>query len=278
MRMKKMSFLILSMVLALAILPAISGPAAEDKTTESVWTNQPPKLDGAANEWEGAALAEWEKGGIQYAFGNDAQKLYVLFIIKDSKLRSTIEDVGITLYIDTEGNKNKNYGIHFLRKRITAEEFIALLEKDSAVSEDQKAQIRSKPFYNYYASEVVTKKTGLSPVPPGVLPAMFKYASQQKSLVYEFAVPLNRVQDNAAGIGAQPGAAVTIGFEWGGPTEEQRKAIAKARGEQSNISNETDLGRSTDITAGARGIDRLPPKHSFWSTVRLAKAGGQGLS
>ena len=274
MRMKKMSFLILSMVLALAILPEISGRAAEDKTTESVWTSQPPKIDGAALEWEGAALAEWENEGVQYAFCNDAQNLYVLFIIKDSKLRSTIEEVGITLYVDAEGNKKKDYGIHFQKKRITAEESIALLEKEGAVSEDQKAQIRSKPFYNYYASEVVTKKTGLSPVPPGVWPAMFKYASQQKSLVYEFTVPLNRIQDNAAGIGAQPGATVTIGFEWGGPTEEQRKAIAKARGERSNIANEKDLGRSTDITAGARGIDRLPPKHSFWSTVRLAKGGG----
>lgn len=274
MRMKKMSFLILRMVLAMAILPAISGRAAEDKTTESVWTSQPPKLDGAANEWEGAALDEWEKGGIQYAFRNDAQNLYVLFLIKNTKLRSTIEEVGITFYVDAEGNKKKDYGIHFQKKRITAEEFIALLEKDSIVSEDQKAQIRSKPFYNYYASEVVTKKTGLSPVPPGVRPAMFKYASQQKSLVYEFTVPLNRIQDNAAGIGAQPGATVTIGFEWGGPTEAQKKAIAKARGEQANIANETDLGRSTDITAGAREIDRLPPKHSFWSTVRLAKAGG----
>lgn len=274
MRMKKMSFSVLSMVLAVAILPVISGRAAEDKTTESVWTSQPPKIDGAANEWEGAALAEWENGGVQYAFRNDAQNLYVLFIIKDSKLRSTIEDVGITLYVDAQGNKNKSYGIHFQKKRITAEEFIAMLEKEGAVSEDQKAQIRSKPFYNYYASEVVTKKTGSSPVPPGVRPAMFKYASQQKSLVYEFTAPLNRIQDNAAGIGAQPGATVTIGFEWGGPTEEQRKAIAKARGEQSSIANETDLGRSTDITAGARGIDRLPPKHSFWSTVRLAKGGG----
>jgi hypothetical protein len=273
MRMKKMSFLILSMVLALAVLPAIPGRAAQDKTTESVWTSQPLKIDGAAKEWEGAALAEWENGGVGYAFRNDGQNLYVLFIIKDSKLRSTIEEVGITLYVDAEGNKKKDYGIHFQKKRITAEESIALLEKEGPVSEDQKAQIRSKPYYNYYASEVVTKKTGLSPVPPGVLPAMFKYASQQKSLVYEFAVPLNRIQDNAAGIGAQPGATVTIGFEWGGPTEEQRKAIAKARGDRSNIANETDLGRSTDITAGARGIDRLPPKHSFWSTVRLAKAG-----
>ncbi len=271
--MKKISFLIAALVLALAVLPAIPGQAGEGKTTESLWTSQPPKIDGAAKEWEGAALSEWENGGVQYAFRNDGQNLYVLFIIKDPKLRSTIEDVGITLYVDTEAAEKKDYAIHFLKKRITAEESIALLEKEGPVSEDQKAQIRSKAFYNYYASDVVTKKTGLPPVPPGVPPAMFKYASQQKSLVYEFAIPLYRVQDNAAGIGAQPGATVTVGFGWGGPTEEQRKAIAKARGERANIANETDLGRTTDITAGARGIDRLPPKHSFWSTVRLAKAG-----
>ncbi|MCX6563340.1 MAG: hypothetical protein NTU60_07010, partial [Candidatus Aminicenantes bacterium] len=63
------------------------------------------------------------------------------------------------------------------------------------------------------------------------------------------------------------------GFEWGGPTEEQRKALARARGAQSNISNEEDVGRSTDITAGARRIERLPEKHTFWSKVNLAKTG-----
>jgi len=275
--MKKMSFLVSGMFLALAILPAIPGRAEGGQATNSAWASQPPKVDGAAREWEASVLAEWEKGGVQYAFRNDAQNLYVLFIVKDAKFRSTIEDVGITLYFSTEGKEKKDYGILFRRKRITAEESIALLEKEGPVSEDQKAQIRSRAFYNYYAHEVLTKKAE-GPLPQegiSVPPAFFKYAAQQKTLVYEFAIPLARVQEMAAGVGAEPGAKVMVGFEWGGPTEEQRKAIARARGERANITNETDVSgmNRMDPTGGARGIDRLPPKYSFWSTVQLAKAG-----
>lgn len=247
---------------------------AQDKPADSVWAAQPPKIDGTGKDWEGTTFAQWEKGAVQYAFRNDGNNLYLLFMITDPKMRSTIEELGLTIFVDPAGKESKDYGINFRRKRITANESIALLEKQGFVSDEQKEKMRAAPFYNYYFAVVVNSKGEIVPVPQGVAgpPALFKYATEKKTLVNELMIPLVRVNPALPGLGAAPGATLSIGFEWGGPTEEQRKALARARGAQSNISNEqVAQGQQTDITAGARNIERMPMKHTFWTPVKLAK-------
>ncbi len=176
--------------------------------------------------------------------------------------------------MDPEGKESKDYGILFRRKRITANESIALLEKQGPVSDEQKDKMRATPFYNFYFTEVVNKKGEMVPVPVGVAgpPAMFKFAAEKKSLVFELMIPLPRVNPALPGLGVGPGQTVSLGFEWGGPTEAQIKAIARARGERANITNETStsgMGRG-DPTSGATGIDRIPTKYAFWTKVTIA--------
>ncbi len=262
---------------AIGILAFLAGGFflfAQDKPADSVWAAQPPKIDGVGKDWEGADFSQWQKGAIQYAFRNDGNNLYLLFMIADPKLRSTIEELGLTIYVDPAGKENKDYGINFRRKRITANESIALLEKQGAVSDERKEQMRATPFYNYYFAEVVNSKGEIVPVPQGIAgpPALFKFATDKKILVHELMIPLVRVNPALPGLGVGPGSTLSIGFEWGGPTEAQRKALARARGAQSNISNEqvAQPGREADITAGARDIERMPVKHTFWTPVRLA--------
>jgi len=261
---------------ALGIAALVLGWASlcgQDKPADSVWAAQPPKIDGASKDWEGTTFAQWEKGAVQYAFRNDGNNLYLVFMITDPKMRSTIEELGLTIFVDAEGKESKDYGINFRRKRITANESIALLEKQGFVSDEQKEKMRATPFYNYYFAEVVNAKGEVVPVPQGVAgpPALFKYATEKKVLVHELMIPLPRVNPALPGLGVAPGGALSIGFEWGGPTEEQRKALARARGAQSNISNEqVAVGQQTDITAGARNIERMPVKHVFWTGIKLA--------
>lgn len=268
----KMRNIVLAGLLALvAAAPVLS---AQDAAVRSVWAAAPPKIDGASKDWEGVAFTDAEKGGVQYALRNDGNNLYVLFVIADGKLRSTIEELGLTLFVDPAGQESKDYGILFRRKRITANESIALLEKQGPVSDEQKTKMRTTPFYNYYFTEVVNKKGEPVPVPAGVTgpPAMFKFAAEKKSLVFELMIPLPRVNPALPGIGVGPGGAATLGFEWGGPTEEQLKALARARGAKANITNETTtsgMGR-IDPTSGATGIDRVPPKYIFWTKVAIA--------
>jgi hypothetical protein len=270
MRAALLGTLIASAAFAAAIAPA----AAQDKIISSAWAAPAPKIDGASKDWEGIVLADAEKGAVQYAFRNDANNLYVLFVIADQKTRSTIEELGLTLYVDPAGQESKDYGIQFRRKRITANESIALLEKQGPVSDEQKDKMRATPFYNYYFAEVVDKKGDVVPVPAGVAgpPAMFKFSTEKKNLVFELMVPLQRLAPALPGIGIAPGEAVSLGFEWGGPTEAQRKAIARQHGAQANITNETSTTgmNRIDPTSGARDVDRMPPKFLFWTKAQLA--------
>jgi len=260
--------------IALAILAGSPILFAQAPPVESVWAAQPPKLDASSREWEGASFTPWENGGVQYAFRNDGGNLYLLFMITDPKLRSTIEEGGLTVWVDPAGQASKDYGILFHRKRITANESITMLERQGVLSDEQKAKIRQTPYYNYYLAEVVDKKEQRVPVPAGVAgpPVLFKFATEKKTLVFELEIPLARVNPALPGLGADPGDAVSLGFEWGGLTEAGRIALARARGAQSDIANEqVTSGRGTDITAGARKIERTPTKYSFWTVVKLAK-------
>jgi hypothetical protein len=270
-----------NIVLIGALVLAAAAPVliAQDAAVHSVWAAQPPKIDGASKDWEGQALTDAEKGGVQYALRNDGNNLYVLFVIIDPKLRSTIEELGLTLFVDPAGQESKDYGILFRRKRITANESIALLEKQGPVSDEQKTRLRATPFYNYYFTEVVNKKGETVPVPAGIAgpPAMFKFAAEKKSLVFELMIPLPRLNPALPGLGVGPAGTAELGFEWGGPTEDQLKAIARARGAKANITNETgqsslsmSSGGRGDPTAGATGIDRVPQKYTFWTKVAIA--------
>lgn len=258
----------------LVLFAASAALFAQTPSVDSVWAAQPPKLDASIREWEGTAFAQWENGAVQYAFRNDGGNLYLLFMITDSKLKSTIEEGGLTVWIDPAGQESKDYGILFHRKRITANESITMLERQSVLSDEQKAKIRQTPYYNYYLAEVVDKKGDRVPVPAGVAgPAvLFKFATEKKTLVFELGIPLVRMNPTLPGLGANPGATVSLGFEWGGLTESGRIALARSRGAQSDIANEQiTSGRGTDITAGARKIERTPTKYSFWTIVNLAK-------
>jgi len=246
--------------------------APEEDLIQSVWADKVPKVDGAADDWADVTPAAWAKGRVTCAFRNNAESLYVLLVIADPKLRSTIEATGVTLYFSPAGKK-EDYGIHFIKRTINAEEAIAVQEKRTPLTEEQKTQMRARPAYNFYFSAVVNKKAA-SPAPPDGTagqPALFRYAPQQKSLVYEFMIPLPRAEEWAAGVGAGVGQTAMVGVEWGGMTEAMRQAAARQQGGSSNIANE-QLGRLGESGMPQTGRS-TPAKHTYWGEVKLAAGG-----
>jgi hypothetical protein len=260
-------------VLAVALAcGSLARGAAEEDIIQSAWAAAAPKVDGSGDDWTDVTPASWAKGRVTCAFRNNAESLYVLLVIADPKLRSTIEATGVTLYFSAAGKK-QDYGIHFVKRQISAEEAIAVQEKRTPLTEEQKVQMRAKPAYNFYFSAVVNKKAS-SPAPPDGTagqPALFRYAPQQKSLVYEFVVPLPRAEEWAAGVGAGAGQTVTFGVEWGGMTEAMRQAAARQQGGSSNIANE-QIGRMGESSMPQTGR-ATPAKHAYWGEVKLAAPG-----
>lgn len=274
--------LIAQISLVILVLFSSSTGFAKEKTIESKWTAQPPKIDGLDDDWQEDVLSSEKSVKVDYAFRNDAQNLYVLFIFKDPKSLSSINATGITLYYNTEGKKKKDNGFHFIKKQVSAEELISSLEKQGEIlTEEQKQTLRAKPSYILYDAEIKGKKAkeaSETTLPAGVSKPGFKTAQKGNEVIYEFRVPLVRSETYPDGIGAEPGQNVNIGFEWGGMTEEIRKAMsAKARAELGRgVDSEAGAGRV--IVTGEDGTRRpdgsslgVPKKYSFWVDIKLAQ-------
>jgi hypothetical protein len=258
-------------VLLGAFLPAGTG----EEVVQSAWADQPVVIDGSRTDWKATPVAGWNKDAAACAFRNDGETLYVLFMIKDPKYRSSIEENGITLYFSARGAKVKDYGIRFQRMRLTPEDYIAVLERQGPVPEEQKAELRSKAGFILFHHQVLDRKGRPVEPSPGTpaRPAVFKYSPDERAVVYEFAIPLIRESDVAAGVGAGPGQTVAVGFAWGGATEQMRKAAAKRQREQANFANE-DTDRGGRPIIGSLSSGPAPKKYDFWKSLRLAEKSG----
>ena len=112
------------------IILALCAPGfSKESIVESKWVTAPMTIDGSNNEWEEDTLTFEKKVNVDYAFRNDSENLYVLFIFKEPRFMSSINKTGMTLWFNTEGKKKKKHGIRFQIKILQADAFISLLEK-----------------------------------------------------------------------------------------------------------------------------------------------------
>ncbi len=268
--------------LVLLVLFSATAGFPKEEIIESKWTAQPPRIDGLNDDWSEDVLTSEKGVKVDYAVRNDAQNLYVLFVFKDPKSLSSIDATGITLYFNREGKKKKDHGVHFIKKQVTADELIASLEKQGEVlTEEQRQMIKSKPAIFMLDAEMVGKKgpeaSETTPI-PGTLRPAFRTTQKGNEVIYEFRVPLARPETFPWGIGAEPGQNVNIGFEWGGMTDEMRKAMnARARAESDQgVASESSAGNvivtdRDDSRASRRPSTGVPKKYSFWVDVKLAQ-------
>jgi hypothetical protein len=267
-------------ILALC-LPGFS----EDKIVTSHWAAAPLKIDGQDSDWDTQALNSEKKVGVDYAFGNDAETLYIMAVFRDPKFLSSISLTGMTIWFNPETHKKKDVGIRFIAKAISADQYIAMLEeKAGAVPEAQKAQIRTNQRYMFYDHELIDKTSKATPAKfietaEFKIP-VFRNAAQEKTVVFEFLIPLQRLAELSPAIGADPGRTIQVCFEWGGATQGLKEAVAAQIGSEGARSrSEAATGELTEerdfADSGGEGLAamrrRLPKQYSFWAKVKLAQ-------
>jgi len=271
-----------TLLLSLVVLAVCLGGFSKEETIASMWRGSPLSIDGADDDWAGDTLSFEKKFEVDYAFQNDADNLYVLFVFKDPLYLSTIKDTGMTFWINTEGKKKKKYGITFKMRKVSAEGIISLLEKQKGpLPEAEKNKIRSKPNYIFYQGDVRDKKGNiLTPTALGgelAIP-IFKSQPKQKMMVYEFVMPLRILEKLSAKHKMEPGKTVKIGFEWGGLTERMkaqrmarlRQGAARESERRAKDVREGEVQR-TGGSSGSFGSRKGPKKYSFWVDVELAQ-------
>jgi hypothetical protein len=273
-------------VMAVMMISAVYVGYAKDQPVDSTWAASPLTIDGLPNDWEGDPFHMEKKVKVEYAFRNDSDTLFVFFKFNDVKYLSSIEITGMTFWMDSGAGKNKNAGIKFTKKKITADEYIAILEKQQgAISDEQKEAVRANAFYFISQAEAVDKKG--NPLEQqedadAVKGAAFNVSVAKESVTYEFRVPLAILAGTGPGSAAKSGETVSVGFEWGGLTDEMRKAYMKGdasmgggaigiseggRGGGGTQGVGFDGAAPADLTA----LRKMTKKYSFWTSVRLAK-------
>lgn len=286
-RLKAFSAAIMVFVLAVALFSA-------DKLVPSIWSTAPPRVDGVAGEWAADAMSFDKNANVDYAFRNDGRNLYVVFIFKDPRSLSSIDLTGMTMYFGSREKKQKDFGVRFIKKNITADQLIEKFEKQGqTLTEERKKELKASPMYVFFEVEAVTKKGEVIPSPPPtaeVDPPAFRAGKQESLIIYEFRVPLAGRETHPAGAGGKPGETVKVGFEWGGLTKEMRDAIISRLGAEGSKAVSRDSGMAAEDTraTGERGEGdegasspaltmmraeaKRFPKHSFWVDIRLAAA------
>jgi hypothetical protein len=287
--MRKISFAKVLLLIFMTLIVSLAG-ISKKKIIDSNWTDSPLKIDGFDKDWADGAFNFKKKVQADYAFKNDAEYLYVLFKFKDLKYLSSIQTTGMTMWFNTEGKDKKHYGLKFMRKEISVDEYIALLEqKQGKISEEEKNELYSNTSYFIADIKIINKKSK-SPSQGSEnadrKPAKYNVKVQDNGVIYEFKIPLDRKTDLAPGIGTEPGKIIKVRFEWGGITAEMRKAWIKNRasgaktevGPPSKIESESGRGggtsaspsSSTQGTGSLTTLRMMNKKYSFWVDVRLA--------
>jgi len=288
--MREKSFFKISFLLLIIIFLSINSLGKEEVTLASLWASVPAQIDGLSQDWQDVPLIS-QKYGVNLGFKNDEKYLYILFVFTDPKYLSSVESTGMSIYFNPEAEKKKESGINFRRISLAADQFIAWMEeKQGPMTEEQKKAYRVHKSYLMFYCGILGK--GFKQIMRAdesekILPAAFRIGGQQKTFIYEFAVPLEKATQLASGVGARPGETLTIGFDWGGWSKEIKQAVASRMGDEA--SKARDQRASDDHTGeGGGGQDarrmqmgdapemaamrKMKPKqYDLWLNLKLAE-------
>lgn len=271
----KKKILIFSIIVSILFIFTMPGLCKIEKI-ESRWASFPPRIDGSVIEWSDAIFGFNKKKEINFAFKNDNSYLYALLIFKNPKFLSSIDQTGIILWFNPEGKKKKNFGVKFKMERLTAEEFINLLEKTKGpLPKEKKQKIKVKPYYFAYKSELIQKKKSTYPMKNLEFEKpIFRFMKLKRERVYEFKIPFELIP------GIETSQNLIVGFEWGGMTKEMKAQIMKMRAEMSTRARERAASMKTFETRDSReegiGMGSMPfrrtiKRYSFWVNLKLAQ-------
>jgi len=267
----------------IAVLVAAVPYFAKDKIIESKWTAMPLQIDGQTAEWAQDVLETSKSEQVSYAFKNDANHLYVLFIFNESKTLSSISATGMTFWTNTEGKEKKNYGMRFYPRTISGEQLVQEVEKQGETIPEEKKQelLKSKSPFRIFACDAVNKKGEIIPH-SGKGMATFRTGRVEKNTVYEFVIPIALLSDPASTTPFDVAKPFKLGFDWGGMTDEMKKAQAANIGDQGVAARASESNLESQITGGEGSGFRVPDasltgmrskfkRYEIWIDLKIAQ-------
>ena len=214
----------------LAFLLLLAPALAEVQAVQSRRVSAPVKVDGQADEWAADGWILDTKSGAEFAFQNDGRNLYVLLTVNRPESSQSAESTGVTVLTRPAGTKKSLKGVLFLTRDVPAEDYIRWHESQGAVmTNGEKGEIKKTGRHSLFLAFAIDargstygplRRQAESDAPE------FAVSRQGTETAYEFMIPLASPELVPGGIGALPGQAVRVSFEWGGAGKKTLSAKA----------------------------------------------------
>lgn len=206
-------FLLIFVSLIIIILTA----GCKELIVSSHWISQPVTIDGQIDDWGDLPVSYFKDQDAVVAVCNDSSRLYLQFRTKNADWARTIKMSGLTVYVDNQGKKNKDFYLKFTGGPDNPL-FHGLQGNDSVkVRQDIPPEMRDRIKNKKPELICFDKKRYLDkqiPMSGSEGPAV-GFGSEYGFYIYEFSVPLHKSTVNDYGIEATPGQKMSIGLVWG---------------------------------------------------------------
>jgi hypothetical protein len=233
----------------------------------SGWTNQEFAITGDGNHWQSGTV---EISGPDVAVGvkNDENHLYIGIVTSNRATQLQMLGLGCTAWFDTEGKKDKTFGIQF--------PVSGLLQGRRFPTRDNPAELQA--LITSAQRQLVIRGPGVGEQrrmlvkDAGGIEARIGYVDG--TMTYELKVPLRKSQEHPNAINADLTKPLFVGLETGD--------IAEAMKGQPDVSNRSTVtsvrgrsgGRSGGDSGQGPGRD-VPEPLKHWITVHLSSAASE---
>jgi hypothetical protein len=170
-------------------------------------------VDGLMSDWEELSATYFEDQGVVLGLANDSDNLYIMFRFRDEKWARTIRMSGITFWLDGQGEKGKDF---MLRYRGGPRMSDLMQDDNSMPDRIRERMIKTDTAMSDELTCAVKDRIVEMPIQlDGSNGPAVAFDIDHGFFVYEFKIPLKESQVRYYGIGAEEGARITIGANWG---------------------------------------------------------------
>ncbi len=252
-------------VLPLVVCSALTAFAGCSSTLEitSRWTNHELKVDGTGEEWKDATTLI-PGPQVLVGFKNDRENLYVCLITANRMTQAQMLALGTTVWFDTEGQKNKTFGIQF--------PVAGLLQGRRFPTQQNPEDLKRLVEAAQRQFEVVGPGQGerhrMADKQDRGIDVHLGYADG--TLTYELKIPLHKSSEHPFAVAADPLKPFTIGLETGEYSDAMRAQMSGPSRAAGGSGRGGRGGRGGGGGQSASGLGRDAPEPlQHWLVVHL---------
>ncbi len=261
--------------MVIALLPAYG--CKGDQELACSRTDGLIKVDGLMADWEELPTTFFEDQGVVLGLSNDDDNLYIIFRFRHEKWARTIRTSGLTLWLDSQGKKSKDFQLKYRGGPRMSD----LMPHDNSMSEKMKERmVKMDTALTDELSCAVKDRIVEMPIQlDGSNGPSVAFDTDHGFFVYEFKIPLKESVIRYYGIGAEDGARITIGANWGkmemGDMRGTKSGGGMPGGMGGGRGGGKGGGRSGGGTPGGQRPE-MPEEQEVWIKTTLAVATTEG--